>query len=332
MQTQIIVPDGTQDVAGATALMGPTSSFYPGSQFPQADTNMYGAMPSTASSIISGGSDMTGQSMPTVYTNISLVSWDPEVAAFATDTVDGAFQFRVTNTRDKIDYGLLLNLFSINTMLAKGYAQAIEMVDTKLTRTEQDELLQTPTLEWAASAVVLEILKRNTGGNHIDSLKFLVPELFMDKFYPYGWCEGTQPDFSMTRQRAVRVYGLLDNVECVWSDDLKPGEDLYFIFTRVYNRHNEKYGQYAYIPWSGFTIPPQSVLEYVDITNTERYAPYVYVGRFLQWVENEKIYPENVQASIGLTGAHKTELPHKQSRSMRISVYGGQRLMRFPCF
>lgn len=290
------------------------------SSFPQAFSNMHDRMPTPGMDLFSLATDETGGEGHSEYhvdRNLILRNWSPRYS-WMTDVIDGQLAFYLNVVAANKEEAALLNLFNLNKLLEQGYKEGRAILK-KMPVADQLIVMSTPTWEWHSCPPLLELLSDADESKGYSSLRFLSPELFMDRFSFAGWIEGVQPDFSATRQRKLRTFGVIDSCENKWSEDIQQGENLWLILRPRYDRTKNKRGAYAYHPWAGFGTPPDQVVKYRDATRHLRTAQTIYVGQLTWYVENETLTPDSIAMTAGLTDASKDELPHEQSRSLRIT-------------
>lgn len=311
------------------AFIRDPETFHPGQTFPSAHTGMYTRMPSSVADLEAMSTDEGGSGGPSQYkvtNNVIVRGWGGQYDWMKPPS-DGTLCFSLATTQYDKGQLALLTVYNLNKMLNDGWNAGIDLLDNTdaIPEALRRRMHSTSTAYWEKISGLKTRLDRANESNGFSSLRFLSPELFIDRFLFAGWIEGTSPTHASVEQRALRVEGVIDNAENLWFHDLAPAEILYFILKRKFNLETKTYGAYALHPWAGSEHPPSSELTYKDINGVPRLGQVMYSGRFIQWTENPNTTNEAIAAAAGLTDTPRDGLPLLTSLPLRLETSTNKR-------
>jgi hypothetical protein len=215
----------------------------------------------------------------------------------------------------------LICVADLNRFLATQWRNAQDMLNNVIPRREwltTDEiatLRTTPTILWSE----LPCLKRlfaDTQAKSALCLNFLFEEGIRQRFNFYGFPWGQKLDDPDIRQITISRAGRVDDVECIWGNDVKHQDNLYFCLRRRL-MPDGTWGPFAFVPLHNQKQPDWHERMYIDY-NGNRCLGYTFrVGSVVRYLQEVSIRPALLAESQGFAPV---------SRIMSISTGGALRV------
>lgn len=204
----------------------------------------------------------------------------------------------------------LLNLRHVNTFLRKGYEEAHASFQPSRGgqlpiegefRADQLKLMASrPVRDWHSMDFVASRYRAAADDSLTKQIVYLSERLLLERFNPFGWIHGQVPEDGKPKQVAIRRAGTIDDAENIWSMDLYPGDNLYFILRRIYDSGKGEWAHFAFVPWFGPTAPTLSECAYRDYTGHVEYGCAIYIGSVDRLTHDVRLRPDELPQLTGI--------------------------------
>lgn len=302
--------------SGNMGLGGQRAAFY----------SDFASTPEGSRARASNNDESESKSMPYITTPVVLAPW---TGGQHLRLFDGQQTFCVTSPSAHDGYQMpLLNLADMNDILREGYENVMALFDNSNGRMPiqgaftDDELLQMSDLPvkcWKALEFVEEKMN-NPRYSAINDLMYIMENMMVDRFNPFGWVHGQVTEEQQVQQVAIRRMGSIEDAQSVWPSTLQPGDNLYLILRR--NHIHGKWGHFSFIPWFGPHEPSLSERRYMDFTGNEAFGCATHIGSVDCYVNNVPSDRTDLFEAAGITKARsmrgRTRAPEG---CLRITAY-----------
>lgn len=275
------------------------------------------------------------KSMGWITSNIILAPWED---GLENEIFNGQLIFSVPSDDDMVasreftkTQVAALTLRHVNEFLRVGYQMASRFFKGSMPIKQEfsDDQVQMmgslPVRNWHS----LDFFKDKALGGDVDSmarqLVYLSEALILRRFNVYGWVDGQVPPDGRLKQVAVRRAGTMEDVENLWSPDMRPGDNLYFILRRIYNPRTEQWEQFAFLPWFGHDCPSIAERTYMDFTGHMTEGCAIYIGSLDRYTQKDGLRLHDLPQLIGI---EKCTLPRvkigPEPGCLRITAVGSK--------
>lgn len=198
-----------------------------------------------------------------------------------------------------------LTLRHVNEFLRVGYQVIHRAFQNGTIRTEfNDDELQiladTPVRNWHRLDFVKERVESSPAESLVRQIMFLSEQMVLKRFNPYGWIDGQVPGEGRLKQVAIRRHGTMEDVENLWSNDMQPGDNLFFILRRNFDAGKGEWGPLAYVPWYGPHEPSLADRTYTDYTGHIEVGCATKVGSLDRYTQADGLRVGDLQQLIGI--------------------------------
>lgn len=276
----------------------------------------FAATPEESRARASNNDESSSKSMAFISTSVVPVSWQDGQHL---QLFDGQQVFCVAAMSAHDGYQMpLFNLAHVNDILRTGYENAIDLfnpstgrmpIQNAFTDSELELMGNLPVKCWSS----LEFVKaKMTDGKTsiLNDLLYIMEDLIVDKFNPFGWVHGQINEDADVPQIAIRRMGSIEDAQTVWPSDLQPGDNLYLILRRNYI--DGEWRHFSYIPWYGPREPSLSERRYLDNTGKEAFGCAIRVGSLDCYVNN---VPSDMTDLFEVAGITKSRSTRGRSRA-----------------
>ncbi len=272
----------------------------------------------------SQGYGATGKSMGYVSIPVTILPYGDDLA-FVKPPTDGQLVF--SNTRGGL-FGSELALISIdnlNAILKNGWKMGMDALSptSQLYTQQQAAVLQRihprywskldfVSERWASAATDAEL-----------GIAFLFLEGFINNYTRGGWVRGIQMQTGYELETTLRTSGSVESVENIWGDDILMGDRLWLIVKRVFDEKTQRWGHFAFIPWTGRGVDPSFAdLSYIGYSGHICQGRAFFIGTVETWMEHVKINDTRLPSYLSMTTGSSVGPRERQPNCLRITYNG----------